>query len=230
MKISMRALSIAPSLGIMMLASTILADTADYYGVFIASKSGSTKELMVMRSDSEAYFSKALENAVTNDAGTYLILFMKDVKPSEYKLFHYDNLLGKSQKTEIDVIVKPREIDKYYIIPRTPLVEGIYTFENSTERRLFIVDGKEFRKAYAKALKISQENGCINNRRQIEAAKEQWAIDTKKRNGEAVVVSEVLAYVKHPEVVTNCPAGGKVYFVVLGINAGCSIHGDDLRE
>ena len=76
--------------------------------------------------------------------------------------------------------------------------------------------------SFMKARTQSQQNACINNLRQIESSKEQWALEMRKGNGVAVVTSEVLTYIKNPSTATNCPAGGTVTFNAIGTNAACN--------
>jgi len=75
--------------------------------------------------------------------------------------------------------------------------------------------------SFMKARTQSQQNACINNLRQIESGKEQWALAQKKATGDAIVTSEVMAYLKNPSASTNCPAGGTITFNVVGTNAAC---------
>lgn len=84
--------------------------------------------------------------------------------------------------------------------------------------------------SFMKARTQSQTNACINNLRQIEAGKEQWALATKQQPGVAAVTTEVMAYIKNPTAVTNCPGGGTVAFGNIGTNATCSGSGHVLAE
>ncbi|MEI6563261.1 MAG: prepilin-type N-terminal cleavage/methylation domain-containing protein [bacterium] len=77
--------------------------------------------------------------------------------------------------------------------------------------------------SFMKARTQSQTNACINNLRQIEAGKEQWALATKKNTGDTAVTPEVMAYIKNPTACTNCPGGGTVGFGVIGTNATCTL-------
>lgn len=77
--------------------------------------------------------------------------------------------------------------------------------------------------SFMKARTQSQANACINNLRQIEAAKEQWALAQKKKQGDTAVTDEVMAYIKNPTAVTNCPGGGTVAFGVIGTNCTCNV-------
>ena len=77
--------------------------------------------------------------------------------------------------------------------------------------------------SFMKARTQSQANACINNLRQIEAAKEQWALEKRKGQSAAVVTTEVLEYIKNPVSATNCPGGGSITFNVIGTSAACSL-------
>jgi prepilin-type N-terminal cleavage/methylation domain-containing protein len=49
---------------------------------------------------------------------------------------------------------------------------------------------------FVRARATSQKNACINNLRQIEASKEQWALETRQAQGAAVVTTDVNTYMK----------------------------------
>jgi len=55
-----------------------------------------------------------------------------------------------------------------------------------------------------KARATAQKNTCINNLKQIDGAKEQWAIETKKSAGSATDNAAVNAYIKGGA--PTCPA------------------------
>lgn len=73
--------------------------------------------------------------------------------------------------------------------------------------------------SFMKARATSQKNGCINNLRQIEAAKEQWALENKKSTGDDVVTTAVDAYMKEAPA---CPANGVYTYDVVGTDASCN--------
>ena len=75
--------------------------------------------------------------------------------------------------------------------------------------------------SFIKARQESQKNACINNLRQIDAAKEQWALAEKKINGDVLVEAEVNAYIKGgaPEG----PADGTYTYGVVGSDPACSL-------
>ena len=64
---------------------------------------------------------------------------------------------------------------------------------------------------FIKARATSQQNACINNLRQIDAAINEWALETGQSNGAVVGnVATVSAYIKlnASGSVPGCPAGG----------------------
>ncbi len=79
--------------------------------------------------------------------------------------------------------------------------------------------------SFMKARTISQKNACINNLRQMEAAKEQWALETKQNQGAEANTRLCNAYLKASP---TCPAGGTYTYGRIGENATCSEYGHDL--
>lgn len=51
---------------------------------------------------------------------------------------------------------------------------------------------------FVKARQSSQVNACINNLRQIDAAKQQWALEKGKTSADAPAPADVLLYVSKP--------------------------------
>ena len=80
--------------------------------------------------------------------------------------------------------------------------------------------------SFMKARTQSQTNACINNLRQIEAGKEQWALEKKMAQGDDVTTTEVDAYMK-----TNpkCPASGVYTYNKVGTDAECTKTGHVLQ-
>ena len=64
---------------------------------------------------------------------------------------------------------------------------------------------------FVKARATSQANACINNMRQIDSACDQWALEAKKKTGDAIVFPDNLTpYIKLTtgSKIPSCPAGG----------------------
>ncbi|MEI8351227.1 MAG: hypothetical protein WCG36_02835 [bacterium] len=82
--------------------------------------------------------------------------------------------------------------------------------------------------SFMKARTVSQGNACINNLRMLEAAKEQWALENKKKEGDSVVEAGILKYMKGGQM-RRCPQGGDYTLGVIGENARCSCPGHQLQ-
>jgi prepilin-type N-terminal cleavage/methylation domain-containing protein len=79
---------------------------------------------------------------------------------------------------------------------------------------------------FVKARGTAQKNACINNLRQIDGAKEQWALEKKKSSGSASVDTEIEAYIKGGS--PSCPAGGTYTYGAVDTSPTCSITGHSL--
>ena len=58
---------------------------------------------------------------------------------------------------------------------------------------------------FVRARTTSQKNACINNLRQIDGAKQQWALETKQATNATPSFAAVAPYLKNA---VTCPAGG----------------------
>lgn len=67
-------------------------------------------------------------------------------------------------------------------------------------------------------------NQCINNLRQIDAAKNQWALETGKTTGAVPVEKDLAPYLKGNALPT-CPGGGTYTINPIGQPPTCSIAG-----
>jgi len=73
---------------------------------------------------------------------------------------------------------------------------------------------------FVKARTTAQQNACINNLRQIDGAKDQWAIENKKSTGDTVADTEVNQYLKGTNTPV-CPAGGGYTYNAVGTSPTC---------
>ena len=58
---------------------------------------------------------------------------------------------------------------------------------------------------FVRARTTSQKNACINNLRQIDGAKQQWALETKQASAASPAYTDISAYLKNA---VSCPAAG----------------------
>ena len=78
---------------------------------------------------------------------------------------------------------------------------------------------------FVKARATSQANACINNLRQIDGAKNEWALENNKTNGTPVTEADIKPYLKL-DIAGNlpkCPAGGTYTIGPVGEPPTCSL-------
>ena len=81
--------------------------------------------------------------------------------------------------------------------------------------------------SFMKARTTSQKNACIENLRQVEGAKEQWAMEASKSTGDAINTSGVSSYLKGSKF-PACPGGGTYTYNAVGTDASCTVTGHSL--
>ena len=77
---------------------------------------------------------------------------------------------------------------------------------------------------FVKARTTAQKNACIQNLKQIDSAKEQWALENKKTEGTTTAGSEaaINAFMKSAP---DCQGGGTYTYNAVGTNPSCSLSG-----
>jgi hypothetical protein len=83
--------------------------------------------------------------------------------------------------------------------------------------------------SFVRTCSRQEKHPCINNLRQIEGAKEQWALENKRTAGDVLTKAEeheINDYIKGGE--PKCPAGGKYTYGRVGLPPTCSIRGHTL--
>jgi len=78
---------------------------------------------------------------------------------------------------------------------------------------------------FVRARTTSQANACINNLRQIDAAKNEWALEKGQQTGAAVASTDISPYIKlnASNSIPGCPAGGTYTIGNVGSNPTCNI-------
>jgi hypothetical protein len=76
---------------------------------------------------------------------------------------------------------------------------------------------------FVKARSTAQMNVCINNLRQIDTAKQHWALDNKKATTDTPTAQELDAYLHNSFTTLKCPAGGVYTINAVGEKPTCSI-------
>jgi len=77
---------------------------------------------------------------------------------------------------------------------------------------------------FVKARGTAQKNACLINLRQLDAAKQQWALENRKAAGAEATMSDLAPYLPKLPV---CPAGGVYSLGKLGEAPTCSIKGHE---
>ncbi|HVU08508.1 MAG TPA: hypothetical protein VHG89_08205 [Verrucomicrobiae bacterium] len=80
---------------------------------------------------------------------------------------------------------------------------------------------------FVKARATSQRNACINNLRQIDAAKQQWALEKNKKGDDVPTWDDLKPYL-YGSVPLHCPAGGEYTINAVSERPTCSIAGHQL--
>ncbi|MBI2946588.1 MAG: type II secretion system protein [Verrucomicrobia bacterium] len=75
---------------------------------------------------------------------------------------------------------------------------------------------------FVKARTTAQKNACIQNLKQVDSAKEQWALENKKTEGTSTAGSEsaINAFMKSAP---SCPGGGSYTYNAVGTSPSCSL-------
>lgn len=82
---------------------------------------------------------------------------------------------------------------------------------------------------FVKARETSQTNWCINNLRQIDTAKQQWALEDGKKPGDVPAAQDLKPYFKNG-IFPTCPAGGTYTIGAVSNAPTCSIPGHKLPQ
>ncbi|MBI1334296.1 MAG: prepilin-type N-terminal cleavage/methylation domain-containing protein [Armatimonadetes bacterium] len=81
---------------------------------------------------------------------------------------------------------------------------------------------------FVKARESSRKNSCIANLKQIDSAKEQWAMDNKKDAGASVAMTDLVGATLYLKANPSCPSGGTYTVDNIGTNPSCSVSGHAL--
>ena len=80
---------------------------------------------------------------------------------------------------------------------------------------------------FVKARTKAQQNSCINNLRQIDGAKSQWALENKKVDADDVTTTDVAPYLKGGAI-PACPANGTYSVSKVSSDPACTVTGHTL--
>jgi prepilin-type N-terminal cleavage/methylation domain-containing protein len=74
---------------------------------------------------------------------------------------------------------------------------------------------------FVRARTTSQKNACINNLRQIDGAKQQWALENKKVDSDTPVNTDINPYLKG-NTLPSCPANGAYTLANVATTPTCN--------
>ena len=78
---------------------------------------------------------------------------------------------------------------------------------------------------FVRARNTAQKNACINNLRQIDGGKQQWALENKKSDTDTPTTDEVKVYIKNNQYPT-CASGGTYTLAAVNTDPTCSKSAD----
>ena len=89
-------------------------------------------------------------------------------------------------------------------------------------------ENQQLRTVAVQGQQVLQRNACLNNLRQLDAAKQQWALEFSK-TADAVPTAQDLAPYLKDKTLPVCPAGGAYTLNAVGVAPTCSIPGHALQ-
>jgi prepilin-type N-terminal cleavage/methylation domain-containing protein len=78
---------------------------------------------------------------------------------------------------------------------------------------------------FVRARNTAQKNACINNLRQIDGAKQQWALENKKSDTDIPSDADVGQYIKNG--FPKCPSGGTYTAAAVNADPTCNAPSGD---
>jgi prepilin-type N-terminal cleavage/methylation domain-containing protein len=81
---------------------------------------------------------------------------------------------------------------------------------------------------FIKARELSQKNACINNLRQIDGAKNTWALEMKKVGTDSPGDSDLFGTTLYVRSKPECPANGTYTLATVVTKPTCNISGHSL--
>jgi len=88
---------------------------------------------------------------------------------------------------------------------------------------------QQLQNAQQQALAVANANACINNLRQIDAAKNQWALEKNKSANDVPTVQDIAPYLKD-NTLPVCPEAGTYSLNAAGVSPTCTIPGHVLPQ
>jgi len=77
--------------------------------------------------------------------------------------------------------------------------------------------------SFIQARQTARKSSCINNLKAIETAKEQWAMDNKKSNGDVVAMTNLVGATLYMKNTPSCPEAGTYTVNPIGTVPSCTV-------
>ncbi|MFM2296051.1 MAG: hypothetical protein RLZZ350_2464 [Verrucomicrobiota bacterium] len=90
-------------------------------------------------------------------------------------------------------------------------------------------ENQQLRAVVTQVSQTESANACINNLRQLDGAKQQWALENRKVDTAIPTVAEVSVYLKN-NTFPICPSGGAYTISPVNADPTCSIPGHVLPQ
>lgn len=79
--------------------------------------------------------------------------------------------------------------------------------------------------SFIQARQSARRSSCLANMKQIETAKEQWAMDNKKANGDTVAFTDLVGATLYMKNTPSCPEAGTYSVNAIGTVPTCTVSG-----
>ena len=76
---------------------------------------------------------------------------------------------------------------------------------------------------FIRARESSRAKSCVSNLKQIDSAKEQWAMDNKKTSADTPATTDLYGTTKYVKSTPACPASGTYTINAVGTAPACSV-------
>jgi len=111
----------------------------------------------------------------------------------------------------------------------TAAQQAVPSPDKQMEMQKTMAEVQQLRTQAAQAQQSSQAAFCVNNLRQIEGAKQQWALEHNRPAGSLVGVQDLAPYFPN-KTFPVCPGGGAYTINTIGLNAMCNLPGHALPK
>ena len=138
-----------------------------------------------------------------------------------YKLNFEAEIESERDRTENGVVIHQGDLAKFAGLMIGSKTETGWTFRGY--RFLNFIGDSSMKEANMSGERnVAQANACINNLRQIDSAKNQWALENGKTTGTFPSWTDLLPYLKDKKI-PICPAGGIYNITAVGDMPTCSL-------